>query len=497
MNRIFIIAAFTLSSFSLFAQTTVKKPVAQSSPAAVSTGYNIPFTVTPYKNCWVYLGSYYGKNFVLIDSSRVDAQSTGTFKGKTKLTQGIYFLVSPSRTKLFDIFIDGPQHFTLAGDSARSEPTSITGSPENTLFLEYTAYLSDIGPKMQALEVQLKDPNMTKDRSTGIQTQLAAYNKQLNTYRDNMMKAHPNSILAMMFNLIKSPEVPKLPELPNGKLDSSYAGRYMKEHYWDNVAFNDDRILHTPVFDPKLENYFKYYVSPAPDSIIAEVNYMLLYARTSKEMFRYLLGRFTDKYINPEIMGQDKVFVFLFNNYFTKGDTTWLNAAQKKYIFDRGYSLMLAQIGEVGAPLDLVDTAGKPVSMYNVKAPFTFVVFWDPTCSHCKEQVPEVDSIYEAKWKAEGVKVFAVNVNDATMMDWKAFIKEHHLNDWVHAYQTKEEHDADNKANRVNFRQAYDVYQTPTMYLLDVNKHIIAKHLTIFQFDGLIDATLKQPAINK
>ncbi len=494
MNRIFFIATLTISSFSVMAQTTVRKPVAQNSANTATASYNIAFTVTPYKNCWLYLGTYYGKNLILADSARVDAQSSGAFKGKNKLTQGIYFLVSPARTKLFDLVVDGPQHFKVIGDSAQAEPALVTGSEENTLFLDYTKYSSDIGPKMNALDVQLKDPNLTKERSEAIKTQLGDYNKQLTNYRENVVKTHPNSILAAVFNLMKSPEVPKLPMLPNGKLDSGYAGRYMKEHYWDNVAFNDDRILHTPavVFDQKLENYFKYYVSPNPDSIISEVNYMLLYARTGKEIFRYLLGRFTDKYINPEIMGQDAVFVFLFNNYFTKGDTTWLNAAQKKYIFDKGYSLMLNQIGGVAPALDLVDTAGKPVSMNEVKGPFTFVVFWDPTCSHCKVQVPELDSMYEAKWKAEGIKVFAVNVNDATMADWKTFIKEHHLNGWVHAYQTKEEHDADNKANRVNFRQAYNVFQTPTMYLLDANKHIVAKSLSLLQFDGLIDAKLKQ-----
>ena len=99
----------------------------------------------------------------------------------------------------------------------------------------------------------------------------------------------------------------------------------MREHFWDGVEFNNDNLVRTPFFDPKLDDYFKYYVPQESDSIIAEVNYMLLYSRSAKEMHKYLLGKFTDKYINPEIMGQDKVFLFLFENYFSKGDTTWLN----------------------------------------------------------------------------------------------------------------------------------------------------------------------------
>ena len=148
------------------------------------------------------------------------------------------------------------------------------------------------------------------------------------------------------------------------KIDSLYPFYYVKDHYWDNVDFNNNMLLHTPFFEPKLDDYFKYYVSPDPDSIINEVNYMLLASRGADDLHQYLLGKFTDKYINPEYMGQDKVFLFLFENFFAKGDTTWLNEKQRKYIFDRAYSLMANQINEQAAPLDLTDTSGKAVSLY-------------------------------------------------------------------------------------------------------------------------------------
>ena len=39
---------------------------------------------------------------------------------------------------------------------------------------------------------------------------------------------------------------------------------------------------------------------------------------------------------------------------------------------------------------------------------YTIVCFWDPTCGHCREEVPRMDSIYHAKWKNEGVKIYGV-----------------------------------------------------------------------------------------
>ena len=62
---------------------------------------------------------------------------------------------------------------------------------------------------------------------------------------------------------MRRPEVPAIP-IVNGKADSTYPYRFVKEHYWDDVAFNDNSLLHTPFFEPKLDDYYKYYVSPEP-----------------------------------------------------------------------------------------------------------------------------------------------------------------------------------------------------------------------------------------
>ena len=217
-----------------------------------------------------------------------------------------------------------------------------------------------------------------------------------------------------------------------------YAFYYTKQHYWDDVDFDNNMLLHTPFFEPKLDDYLKYYVSPNPDSIISEINYMLLASRTADELHKYLLLKFTDKYINPEFMGQDKVFIFLFENFYAKGDTTLLTPEARKQVSDRAYSLMANQLNEQAAQLDLTDTSGKAVSLYNLNAPLTFIVFWDPHCSHCQLQVPRLDSFYKAKWKKEGVEVLAVCVNDNVIEDWKKFIVEHKLNGWYHAYETSE-----------------------------------------------------------
>jgi len=88
--------------------------------------------------------------------------------------------------------------------------------------------------------------------------------------------------------------------------------------------------------------------------------------------------------------------------------------------------------------------------------------------------------------------MLGVNIYDAEQAAWKKFVTEKNLKNWIHAYQTKAAKEADEKAGRANYRQLYDIYKTPTVYLLDKDKRIIAKQLTIEQFDDIIQVKSKK-----
>lgn len=462
--------------------TIVLLTIFQSSFAqAQKKGYEIPITIKPYQNTWIYVGNYYGKFKNLSDSVYLDKNSHGVMKGDSTLPQGIFFAVSPSHTILFDFLMDKEQHFSIVADTSDVNNIVVTGSKENTYYINYSKYINAHGKQIQTLNKQLASAK-TKQDSTVIQNKISVETKAFDSYRTTFIKEHPNSMLTALFQAMQRPTAPKT--IGNDSLAPYY---YVKDHYWDNVDFSDDRLLHTPFLEPKIDEYYKYYVSPNPDSIIKEVNYMLLYAREGKEMYRYLLGKFTDKYINPEIMGQDKVFLFLFNNYFSKGDTSWLNPKQKEFIFNRAYNLMANQIGESAPSLNLKDQAGTVKPLVDISAKYTLVLFWDPECSHCKVVVPEIDSMYNAKWKAMGLKVYAVNTGEESAKSWQAFVHSQHLEDWINVMQTKAEREADAKAQIPNYRQLYDITQTPTIYLLDEQKRIIAKKLTVQQLDAIIE----------
>ena len=83
-------------SFSLFAQNA----------------YEIKVTLKPFKNQYIYLGHYYGKQLPIIDSVLLNDKSEGIFKGTKKLGGGIYLVGYPDRAHNFELLVDKNQKFS-------------------------------------------------------------------------------------------------------------------------------------------------------------------------------------------------------------------------------------------------------------------------------------------------------------------------------------------------------------------------------------------------
>ena len=460
------------------------------------TGYNIKVTVKPFRTGWLFLGYHFGKKQYLLDSSRINSQGQATFQGKEKLFGGVYLIVYPRKNGWFEILVDKQQNFSVVSDSSDVlNKSQFVNSLDNQVFNQYQRFAQQKGVAVADLQKKLTTTSTASD-SAAIRTQISGIGKEMQQYRENFIRNNPKSLLAALFKLMKDPEIPPASQQPGGKYDSTYVYQYYKSHYWDGVSFSDDRLVRTPVLEPKLSKYFDNVLMQNPDTLVKEADKIILASSVNKETFKYYLSTLTDKYVNPTYMGQDKVFVHLFEKYYVTGQADyWMNDKYKKFIFDRGYSLMANVIGEKAANIELIDSSDKPLPLYSVKAPYTIVCFWDPTCSHCQEVVPKLDSIFESKWKNRGVALYGVLV-DGGKDQWLKYIREHNLKDWIHVYQTQAMKDADYAANKAGFRQLYDVYQTPILYLLDNEKRIIAKKLSYSQLDDFLQVKLGNPKTN-
>lgn len=460
--------------------------------AAAQTGYEINVTFKPFKNQYIYLGHYFGKSYPIIDSAMLDENSQASFKGTKALPGGIYLVGYPNKAGFFEILIDKQQHFSVVADTATiAKGASYVNSPDNVLFTNYQQQMSAFGRAISGLQAQLKVAANKAD-SAKITEALTAEDKQVGSYREELIKNNPDALLTTLLICMREPELKGALKNPANKADSTEAYNYFKSHFWDGVNFWDGRLAFTPFFEEKLEKYFSQLVLPHPDTVIKEIDRMLSYASINEEMNRFLLVKFINRYLNQKYMWEDAVFVHLFEKYFSQKTYPWLNEAGKKTITERAYSLMANILGTPASDIELNNTENKPASLYSTSAVFTIVAFWDPTCGHCKEVLPKLDSFYRSKWKADGLKIFAVaKETEGTKADWLKFVKDNKLTAWTHVYYSKEADKARTDNGIPGYSQLYDVQSFPTLYLLDKDKRIIAKKLTYQQLDEIIQLKKK------
>jgi peroxiredoxin len=451
-------------------------------------GHEIKVTLKPFKNQYIYLGYYYGKTLPIIDSVKLNEKSEGVLKGPQKLGGGIYLIGYPDKAHNFEIVIDKNQNFSVIADTNNIQAVSFQNSPENVEFRAYQQFMTRNGRQIDSL---YKARNgRSKQDSIKISAEIEAANLRIKNYRNNIITKEPNGLLAVLLKAMKEPDVPQ--NDPAAKKDSMFAYHYFKKHYWDGVNFYDDRLARTPFFESRIDKYFEQLVYPAADSVIKELDYMLGYASINDEMQKFLLLKFVNRYLNQKYMWEDAVFVHLFEKYFSQKNYAWLTDKGKKVISDRAYSLMANILGTPAADIELPDTTGKTTTLYSLEAPYVLVAIWDPTCSHCKETLPKLDSAYKAKWKDMGVKFFGLaRETDGKKSDWTNFIRDHHLEYWRHVYYSKEADSARVATGIPSYSQLYDVQSFPTLYLLDKDKRIIAKKVTLEQVDEILAHRIK------
>ncbi len=435
---------------------------------AFADGYNVKVKITPFlKDSTYYLANYFGDKQYIQDSAKADAAGIVNFKGKEKLPGGIYLFVLPSK-KYCEFIIDKEQNFSAETDTLDMvKNMTVKGSQDNQFFYDYLRFVTAKQKEAEGLQAEYRSAK-TKQDSTAAQDKLTILGKSVTDYKTKFMADNPDRLLSKVFKTSQEPEVPtEIPLLPNGAKDSTFAYRYYKGHYLDNVDFQDARLLRTPLFHTKIDTYIKKLTLQMPDSINKEADMLVAKAKGNDEMFKYVVWYLTNTYETSNIMGMDAVFVHMVKNYYTKDQASWVDSTNLYKIQERARVLEPILLGKKVKNLVLEDTLGNFRPLYNVKSKYTVLLFWDPDCGHCQKVVPVVKELYE-KVRNQGVEIYAI-CTEAEIDKWKKYIREKKL-DWINV--------ADPKIQN-NFRYEFDISSTPQLYLLDENKNILLKKIDV------------------
>lgn len=443
--------------------------------------YQIRFKIKGIHDTTVMIGNYYGNGTFVKDTLKVDDQGRCTYN-QTSLPKGIYLFIISDKN-YFEFIADKDLKFSMETDADNViGKMKITGSPENSLFYEYLDYnrkkYSEI-KKLQDIQEKVKG---NKDSVNLINVKTDSINNEIIKYKLSLIDKYPDSFVAFFIKAMKEPEIPEIPVLANGRKDSTFAYRYYRAHFWDGTDFTDDRLLRTPVFHPKLVKYFDKLIPQIPDSISHEADRLIELARPNPEMFKYMVWFCTWHYENSEIMGMDKVFVHMIDTYYVTNQTPWVNATVKENIIKKANRIKPLLLGSPAPNMIMVDTSNNLVSMHDIKAAFTILLFWDPDCGHCETEIPKIRKMMDEDGQKYNIKVFAV-CSDSSLVKWKGAIRKKQMN-FINVDGPR--------SLTGNYHDQYDIQTTPVIYILDEKKTIIAKQIKPEQIIQFISDYLKR-----
>jgi thiol-disulfide isomerase/thioredoxin len=114
------------------------------------------------------------------------------------------------------------------------------------------------------------------------------------------------------------------------------------------------------------------------------------------------------------------------------------------------------------------------LSLYDFKAKYTLLYFFNPLCSHCMELTPEVYKM-TMPYAAKGIRVLAVSTE--TQPDtWKDYIRKN-----VPAWTCVADF-----AEQSPLEKTYATNILPNLLLLDENKKIVIRRLPVQELPNVL-----------
>lgn len=443
------------------------------------TGHSIGITVNGTQETKIRLAYHLGSEQYIKDSLSTDKAGKGRFTGIEKLSPGVYMIVFPGNT-FFEFLAGEDQYFDISCSINDPAGTLVfRGSEENDCFLEYQKKWKTLQEEAMAASEKLRAASPSGSEATALKQQLSDQEKKMKQYLHETAEKNKGTLLGAIAKSIIPVET-IAPAVPAGMANPDSVSRlwsylYYKDHFFDNIDFSQPGLIRSPVLGGKLDQFFGQVVIQMPDSINKEADRVLEMSGRNKDMFQYVAVWLLNRYATSEIMGHDAVVVHLADSVYLAGKAPWANEEYLSDLAKRVERLRPNLIGKKAAEMVMSSFAGQYVSLYDVKADFTIVYFWEPDCGHCKEATPLLKTYYEEN-RGKGIEVFAV-CTQSDREKWEKYIADHGLS-WINGWDPQ-------RLSRFDY--FYNVESTPLIYILDRNKRIIAKRLAVTDIDPFID----------
>ena len=416
--------------------------------------------------------------------------------------------VFPKKQGYFEFIVADDLDFQIETDTSYYEnefydKMVVKGSEENSAFVEYQKNKIKVATNLVNVDQELKDSTISDKK----RKELEEKRKDIITKKSNSdrkyINEHPTHLLSRFLTALIEIDVPT--ELPidkkTGKADSSYPYVYYRTHYFDNVDFGEEGLMRMPIhiIKQKLDFYWDKVQILQPDTAFKAALNIINQAEQTVDLERFLIWYHINRFETSNIMGLDKTFCLLGRETYMKGKAWWADSSTLGSIGENIEQRWWSLPGQKGADLMLqtFDTAraaaqGTPwVRLYDLKAKYKIMIFWDPTCGHCREVVPKLAKLFndnpDKDWMVIGL------TQSDKKKEFDEFMNAHpQVKNWIHLDRSAAPSDAYAK----NLKRYY-VIASPTIFILDEDNIIRANRMDVEKLGGFIEQLERIKEIEK
>lgn len=337
-------------------------------------------------------------------------------------------------------------HFNFDPESPE-ESISFTSSKENILYQESIALISKEQQKLDAIQNRaMQNPSLNLN---------SAYKKalnSLNSIQKKYIEASRGMYVHTFINAFLKKNSTEIITTPQ-----KYQFHLMTT-FFNHIDFSDKKLMNSPFLTNKIVEYL-YSINYSEDtktqnnlfkksidlvlSKITNLNY-------KEEIIVFLIAEF-------ETINALKILDYLLEDQYKKLPLT----LQKEEFYIEKKNLLATQIGRMAPDFSWKEN-GEIVALSKLnKSQYYLLVFWSTECSHCLREIPQLDQYLEINKKITTIAI-SLEKND---LNWKIYKKK--LPNWHHVFG---EGKWENKIVK-----NYNINATPTYFILDATKNIIAK----------------------
>jgi hypothetical protein len=453
--------------------------ITKSISAQTKAGYEIDVTIQGLSDSTIYMAYHLGDKQYIKDTAKLDQKGHTIFRGKETLPQGIYMVVLPGK-KYFEFLVPVDQFFSFTCSYKDFLNTlRFTGSDENSAFVDYQKKWMAMQFYASSLSKRFQNNKQNTDSLKIITALQRTQDDKMKDYLKVTVKQNNGNLLGVLLKAMLPIDLPEFPSTVGyANPDSVKWMRnylYNKNHFFDNIDFNDERILRTPILYGRLNTFFTSIIIQAPDTVNKEIDRLMVKCKKNYKMYQYVAVYLFNHFRESEVMGHDAVMVKLADDIYLSGKADWVTKEFKDDLRKQVDRLRPNLIGKKGENLVMDSFKGIFVSLYDVEKDFTILYFWEPDCGHCKESTPKLKAFYD-KPHNYSLEVFAV-CTTGEKAKWTKYIEDNRIT-WINGWDPQ---------RTSHFDYYYNVQSTPTVYILDRNKKIIAKKLAVEEIGPFID----------